>query len=58
MTLFSYYFTYDRVSTTSLSQYADQNPQPEHKKMTFKGPRRLELDLDYHGGALKLWKVA
>ena len=55
---FSYYFTYDRVSTTSVSQCADQNPQPVHRKMTFKGPSRLELDLNYHGGALKQWKVA
>ena len=55
---FSYYFTYDRVSTTSVSQCADRNPQPEHREMTFKGPWRLELDLDYHGGALKQWKVA
>ena len=55
---FSYYFTYDRVSSTSVSQCADQNPQPEHRVMTFKGPWRLELDLDHHGGELKQWKVS
>ena len=28
------------------------------RHLNFKGPWRLELDLDYHGGALKQWKVA
>ena len=53
---FSYYITYDRVSSTSVSQCADRSPQPEHREMTFKGPWRLELDLIHHEGALKQWK--
>ncbi len=55
---FSYYFTYDRGSAPNVSQYADRNPQPEHRETIFKGPPRLELDLNHHEGALKQWKAA
>ena len=47
---------YDRVSASSLSEYADRNPSPERREIIIKGPKSLELDFNQQEGAQQEWK--